>query len=190
MSTARADLWWLPVGAGGHVVIHTSRWWELLEARLEHRSPLHLFHTALELFVDDRRYVIEMTPAWGQPTGVRGVVRTGPVGLRALGHFRLFRYEVRAWLDGTLPDRRYAVESPVTIPLTSGTARDLLENLARVPSLTWGRRVPPGRDMWNSNSLISWLLTSVGVDATLFVPPTHGRAPGWDAGIAQARSRS
>lgn len=24
-----ADPWWLPVGAGGHVVIHTSRWGEL-----------------------------------------------------------------------------------------------------------------------------------------------------------------
>jgi hypothetical protein len=34
--------------------------------------------------------------------------------------------------------------------------------------------------------LISWLLTCAGVDAATVSPPTGGRAPGWDAGIAVA----
>jgi hypothetical protein len=190
MSTDRAELWWLPVGAGGHFVIHTSRWWELLQARHDHRPPQPLFHAALELFVGDRRYVIEMTPAWGQPAGSRGIIATGPVGLRVLGRLQLFRYEVRAWPDGILPDRSYAVDSPITIPLAAASAHAILENLLRVPTLTWGRNLPPTGDMWNSNSLISWLLTTTGIDATRLAPPTHGRAPGWAAGIAQARTRS
>jgi hypothetical protein len=36
-------LWWLPVGAGGHVVRHTSGWWELLDAFRAHRAPQPLF---------------------------------------------------------------------------------------------------------------------------------------------------
>ncbi len=190
MSTSGAELWWLPVGAGGHVVIHTSRWWEVLQARREHRRPRPLFHAALEVFVDDRRYVIEMTPVWGQPAEARGIVATGPVGLRLLGRFRIFRYEVRAWPDGVLPDRAYAVGSPVTIPLTDEQAHAILDHVPRVPMLTWGRNVPPSGDMWNSNSLISWLLTLIGVEAAQLTPPTHGDAPGWAAGIAEAKARS
>lgn len=188
MSADRVELWWLPVGAGGHLVIHTSRWWELFQARREHRSPEPLFHAALELFVDDARYVIELAPAWGQPARPHAIVATGPVGLRRLGRLRLFRYEVRCWPDGILPDREYAVDSPTTFPLTQASARVLLESLPGVPTLTWGRAVTPTGDMWNSNSLVSWLLTTVGVDAARLAPPTPARAPGWAAGIALAQT--
>ena len=180
------DLWWLPVGAGGHVVVHTSRWWELIVVRREHRRPEPLFHAALEVFVDSRRYVIEMTPAWGQPRADRGVAVTGPVGLRPLGRLRAFRYEVRAWRDGILPDRASAVGPPVTIRLDAARARALRDDVSRVPALTWGRRVPEADDMWNSNSLIAWLLTRRGLAAEWFHPPDGGRAPGWAAGIAVA----
>ncbi|MBN9154602.1 MAG: hypothetical protein J0I70_03120 [Microbacterium sp.] len=183
---SRVDLWWLPVGAGGHVVVHTSRWWELLAARREHRRPEPLFHAALEVFVDSRRYVIEMTPAWGQPRADRGVAVTGPVGLRPLGRLRAFRYEVRAWQDGILSDRASAVDSPVTIRLDAARARALRDDVSRVPALTWGRRVPEADDMWNSNALISWLLTRRGLVPERLHPPAGGRAPGWVAGIAVA----
>lgn len=175
------------MGAGGHVVIHTSRWWELLQARREHRAPAPLFHAALEVFADDCRSVIEMTPAWGQPEAARGVVASGPVGLRFLGRSSMFRYEVRSWRDGVLPDRAYAVDSPVTIPLSAARARELPELLRGVPTHVWGRRVPQVADMWNSNSVISWVLTTAGVDAAAMRPPAGGRAPGWAAGIAQAK---
>lgn len=145
--TGPVQLWWLPVGAGGHLVIHTSRWWELWIARREHRAPQPLFHATLEVVADGRRHVIEMTPAWGQPRAARGVVATGPVGTRLLGTSRLFRYEIRAWPDGVLPDRAYAVDSPVDIPLTPEAARALLASLPRVPVLTWGRTAPGTGDM-------------------------------------------
>ena len=41
--------------------------------------------------------------------------------------------------------------------------------------------------MWNSNSLISWLLVGAGVDTEQIQPPAGGRAPGWDAGLVVAQ---
>jgi hypothetical protein len=41
--------------------------------------------------------------------------------------------------------------------------------------------------MWNSNSLISWLLERGGLGVEAVQPPVGGRAPGWDAGLVVAR---
>jgi hypothetical protein len=41
--------------------------------------------------------------------------------------------------------------------------------------------------MWNSNSVISWLIARSGVDVESIHPPLGGRAPGWRAGIVMAR---
>jgi hypothetical protein len=41
--------------------------------------------------------------------------------------------------------------------------------------------------MWNSNSLVSWLLVSAGLNIDHVPLPAGGRAPGWDAGVAVAR---
>jgi hypothetical protein len=127
---------------------------------------------------------------WGElpPVGERGIVAVGPVGRRPLGRFRLFRYEVRCWQDGEIPDRAYAVDSPVAIVLPAATARALIGAVGAVPPLTWGAEQRRTGDMWNSNSLISWLLTISGVDATRYAPPAAGRAPGWAAGIAVAKA--
>ncbi|WP_265523590.1 hypothetical protein [Oerskovia flava] len=175
-------LLWLPVGAGGHVVKHTSRWWELLSARREHRPRAPLLHAALEVVLHDGRYVVEMAPAWGVPASDRQVVASGPVGLRALGRSRFFRYEVRCWRDGVIPDRRWAVGGPVVVSRDEATAARLLAAVEQVPVLTWGRTVPPTGEIWNSNSLVSWLLVRAGLPADL-VPPGGGRAPGWAAGL-------
>lgn len=55
-----------------------------------------------------------------------------------------------------------------------------------VPAHVWGKDVFGVGDMWNSNSLISWLLQSSGVDAMSLTPPAPGRAPGWRSGILAA----
>lgn len=190
MNDAEVQLWWLPVGAGGHVVVHTSRWWERFHALLEHRPEQPLFHSALIVIRAREEYVIEMAPAWGKHSPSHGVVASGPVGLRFLGRLRLFRYEVRCWRQGILPDRQYAVESPVVFPLTDAAAANLLARTAAVPPHIWGRPVNGSTqtggatDMWNSNSLTSWLLQGAGLDAARIGPPRGGRAPGWAAGIA------
>jgi hypothetical protein len=41
--------------------------------------------------------------------------------------------------------------------------------------------------MWNSNSVVSWLLARGELLGAAGVPPNDGRAPGWDAGIQVAR---
>lgn len=163
---------------------HTSRWWELMSARRDRRTPLQLVHAALEVFTGGERYVIEMTPQWGQPRTASGVVAIGPVGLPALGRFRMFRYVVRAWPNGVLPDRAYALAAPTSIPLRRTQAQALLRALPEVPLHTWGRAVRPSTDMWNSNSLIAWALCRAGIDACTLTPPVGCRAPGWTAGIA------
>ena len=40
--------------------------------------------------------------------------------------------------------------------------------------------------MWNSNSLISWLLARSGIETAPIHPPLGGRAPGWHAGLVVA----
>jgi len=42
-------------------------------------------------------------------------------------------------------------------------------------------------EMWNSNSLVAWVLEVAGVSTAAIRPPPGGRAPGWDAGLAVAR---
>lgn len=192
MSEARVALWWLPVGAGGHVVIRTSRWWERHRARREHRDPSPLFHAALEVFTeprghDHRRHVIEMAPAWGRVDPSAVVVATGPVGLACLGRTPLFRYAVRCWPDGRIPDRDQAPSPPTVLTLPAADAEEMLRRVAHVPGHTWGRDALGTGDMWNSNSLVSWLLETSGVDAWTLRPPGDGSAPGWAAGIAAAR---
>jgi hypothetical protein len=44
--------------------------------------------------------------------------------------------------------------------------------------------------VWNSNSVISWLLARSGLDVDRIEPPTGGRAPGWRAGIEVARRQT
>jgi hypothetical protein len=45
-------------------------------------------------------------------------------------------------------------------------------------------------EMWNSNSVISWLLVRSGVPMDGIEAPGQGRAPGWDAGIAIATRKT
>jgi hypothetical protein len=51
---------------------------------------------------------------------------------------------------------------------------------------TWGRDEVRAGEMWNSNSLVSWLLVRAGVSTDSIGPPAGGRAPGWDAGLRVA----
>jgi hypothetical protein len=180
------DLYWLPLGAGGHSVRLNGLVFEAIAARLQHRGRADLYHSALEIDVPEGRFVIEQAPAWGT-TGERGVVAEGPVGIRAAGRFRLFRYEVRRWRDGVIPDAAEAVESPQHLSDDAEHARRLLELVPKMPTPTWGRDELRTGEMWNSNSFISWLLVRSGLDAATIHPPAGGHAPGWHAGLVVAQ---
>jgi len=43
--------------------------------------------------------------------------------------------------------------------------------------------------MWNSNSVIAWVIARSGIDAESIQPPKRGRAPGWQAGLAVAHRK-
>jgi hypothetical protein len=180
------DLYWLPLGAGGHFVRLNGRIFEWLAARLEHRDRCDLYHSALEVHVPEERFVIEQAPAWGEG-GERGVVAEGAVGTRAAGRLRLFRYEIRRWRDGVIPDISEAVESPQRLSDDADRARRLLELVPYVPTPVWGRDELQTGEMWNSNSLISWLITRSDLDVESVNRPVGGRAPGWSAGIVVAK---
>jgi len=179
-------LYWLPLGAGGHSVRLNGRAYEAIVAAVEHRRRCDLYHSALEARVSDGRYVIEMAPVVGGYGNDHGVVAGGAVGSRLFGWTNLFRYEVRCWLNGQIPDVAEAVESPRVLSDDPSIARRILDLVHFVPTPTWGRDDLQTGDMWNSNSLVSWLLVSAGFDIEQVPLPAVGRAPGWDAGIAVA----
>jgi hypothetical protein len=190
MAEAWVDLYWLPLGAGGHVVRWNGRLYEALAARHEHRAAVPLYHSALQVRLGETTYAIEMGPVWNVSAPDRGTVCQGPVGARRLGRFRAFQYEVRCWPDGCIPDLAESVDSPVRVSANVEQAAELLRLLPQVPPLTWGRDELGAGDMWNSNSLVSWSLASTHHDVTVIGPPRHGRAPGWLAGLALARRQA
>jgi hypothetical protein len=181
------DLYWLPLGAGGHSVRVNGRVFEWLAARLARRRRCDLYHSALEVRLPEGRFVIEMTPIPWTGHAERGVVGEGPVGTRAAGRFRLFRYEIRCWREGVIPDLAEAVGSPQPLGSDLDSARRLVALVPRVPTPVWGRDELHAGEMWNSNSLISWLIVRVGLDIDSIHLPQGGRAPGWQAGIVVAR---
>jgi hypothetical protein len=181
------DLYWLPLGAGGHSVRLNGRIFEALAARLERRDRCDLYHSGLEVRVPEARFVIEMAPIRPSDGRERGVVAKGAVGARAAGRFPLFCYEVRRWRDGTIPDIAEAVDGPRRLSDDPDCARRLLELVPQVPTPVWGRDELRAGEMWNSNSLISWLIARSGLDVESIQPPLGGRAPGWRAGIVMAR---
>ena len=177
------DLYWLPLGAGGRCVRLNGRVFEALVARREHRPAADLYHSALEVRLGTDRWVVEMAPVWNTPEPERGVVAEGPVGLRWLGRSRWFRYEVRCWRGGRIPDIDEAVDSPVRMSDDAWHAERVLALVPRFRTATWALDEQHTGDMWNSNSLTSWLLVRSGHDLSRVGPPAGGRAPGWDAGL-------
>jgi hypothetical protein len=185
---AAVDLYWLPLGAGGHFVRMNGRIYEALVAWRAKRPRRDLYHSALIVTVPAGKFVIEQ--AWPIPSGDkgrRGVVAEGPVATRVARSLRFLRYEVRRCPDGVISDINEAVASPQRLTDDVVVAERLLELVPEVPTPVWGRDEIGAGEMWNSNSLISWLIVHAALDIDTVQPPAGGRAPGWDAGVILAR---
>jgi hypothetical protein len=180
------DLYWLPLGAGGHSVRLNGRVFEAVVSRLEHRAACDLYHSALAVRVPEGRFVIEQAPVPDGDGARRGVAAGGAVGAQWAGRFRIFRYEVRRWRDGVIPDVGEAVDSPRRLTDDPKRARRLLDLVPSLPTPVWGRDELAAGEMWNSNSVTSWLIARTGLDADSIQPPDRGRAPGWNAGLVVA----
>ena len=181
------DLYWIPLGAGGHCVRFNGRVFEALEAARQHRQRCDVYHAALVVELDGDRYTIEIAPSPNADEASRGVVATGAVGSR---YARLAapvslrdpllarRVNPRSRLGGRRPPpahQRSTDRPPATRP-----HRD------RAHARLGTRRARSGRE-WNSNSddrLADRHRRSVDRDLR---PPPRGRAPGWDAGLEVAR---
>ena len=184
---AAVDLYWLPLGAGGHFVRLNGRVFEAAAARTGRRPACDLYHSALEVRLAPSRFVIEQAPVRDAHGEQRGVVAEGPVGTRWAARFRVFRYEIRRWRDGQIPDVDEAVDSPRRLTDEETRAQRVLNLVPQVPTPVWGRDELKTGDMWNSNSVIAWLIARSGMDAESIQPPTAGRAPGWQAGLVVAQ---
>ena len=184
--TAAVELYWIPLGAGGHSVRFNGRVFEAVEAARQHRRRCDLYHAALVAELDGDRYTIELAPSPDADEASRGVVATGAVGSRCLGRLRLFRYELRCWRGGSIPDLGEAVGGPRRLSSDPRVARRLVDLVATVPRPVWGRDELKTGEMWNSNSTTSWLIATTGISTDLLRPPQCGRAPGWDAGLEVA----
>ena len=183
------DLYWIPLGAGGHSVRFNGRLYELVAATAQHRPRRDLYHAALIVTVAQERYAIEIAPSPDAKERARGVVATGPVGSRRLRWFRLFRYEVRCCQNGRIPDLGFAVGGARRVATGAAIARQVLDVVPQVPTPVWGRDDLGAGEMWNSNSMVAWVLAEAGIDTAALRPPPGGRAPGWDAGLTVAARR-
>ena len=188
-SESGVDLYWLPLGAGGRSVRFNGRVFETVAARLDRRRPCDLYHSALVARVPEGSFVIEMTPIPDGDGAARGVVAEGAVGSRWAGRLRIFRYEVRRWPGGVIPDVGEAVESPHRLTADADLARRVLELTAQVPTPVWGRDELDAGEMWNSNSLTAWVIARCGLSTESIHAPKDGRAPGWRAGLVVATRR-
>lgn len=184
------DLLWIPLGVGGSGWVRfNGRVYERLKAMAGRRDPVDLYHTALLVRIPGGEYVVETTwPCPDADTAARGVVLVGPVFSSLLSFTRVFRYAVRCWKNGILPDAAEAFGGPQAVSRDRHQAEALLEAAGSVPLLTWGRDEAGTGEMWNSNSVISWLLARSGIQMDEVRPPGNGRGPGWDAGVVLARS--
>ncbi len=132
--------------------------YEAVLATWQGRSRCDLYHSALEVRVPEGRFVIEQTPVPDDAGARRGVVAGGAVGTRWTGRLRVFRYEIRCWRDGTIPDADAAVGRPMRVSDDVACARRVLDVVPAVPTPVWGRDELRTGEMWNSNSVIAWVL--------------------------------
>ncbi len=180
------DLYWLPLGAGGHFVRLNGRVFEAVAARVS--GGRRATCTTRRWWCGSRReeFVIEQAPVRDGDGDRRGVVAEGAVGSSWAGRMRVFRYEIRRWPDGNIPDVGEAVDSPRQLTRDPECAQRVLDLISQVPTPVWGRDDLHTGEMWNSNSVIAWVIARAGIDTDSIRPPPGGRAPGWQAGLVVA----
>ncbi len=163
-----------------------GRVFEAVVASGERRPRCDLYHSALTVRLEEGAYAIEMGPERRGAWAGNGMVAGGAVGSALLRRWRIFRYEVRCERDGVIPDLVEAVGGPLRLTADAVIARRLLDLVARVPTPVWGRDELGTGEMWNSNSLTSWVIARSGLPVEEVRPPAGGRAPGWHAGLVVA----
>jgi hypothetical protein len=85
-----------------------------------------------------------------------------------------------------IPDVGEAVDSPRRVTVDEAQAQGVLDVVREAPTPVWGRDELRTGEMWNSNSLISWVIARTGLAVETLQPPAGGCAPGWRTGVVVA----
>ena len=109
---AAVDLYWLPLGAGGHFVRINGRVFEAAAARAARRPARDLYHSALEVRVAPARFVIEQATVRDGHGEQRGVVAEGAVGIRGRPGFGSFATRYVAGQTGRSPTSTRRLKAP------------------------------------------------------------------------------
>ena len=181
------DLYWIPLGAGGRLV--------RFNGRCSRRSPplAGTGHdaTSTTRSSSSRSTATATRSSWRRrPTAIGsagGWWRRGPSGAAISAGCPCSATRSVSWRGGTIGDLGEAVGGPRRLSRDPGLARRLLDLVPAVPAARLGADKLHTGEMWNSNSVIAWLIAGAGVATELVAPPAHGRAPGWQAGLAVAR---
>src|SRR5436305_1810039 len=158
-AAAAVDLYWLPLGAGGHFVRLNGRLYEALVAGLKRRPRCDLYHSALQIQLPEGVFVIEQAPVPDLTGRQRGVVAGGAVGSRWAGRFRIFRYEIRVWPGGNIPDVAKAVDGPRRLSTDATVARRVVDVAHEIPKPVLRRDELGTGEMWYANDVITWILS-------------------------------
>lgn len=79
------DLYWIPLGAGGHLVRFNGIVLEAISSMIQRRPRRDIYHTALAIRTPSGPYTVEMTPVPNRRSWERGIVAQGSVGTRWAG---------------------------------------------------------------------------------------------------------
>ncbi len=152
------DLYWLPLGAGGQFVRLNGRVYEAAQAYRERRPRLDLYHSALEVYVPEGRFVIET--AWPIPdadAASRGValeVPSSPAGSRASA-----RSDTRCAAGGTARSPTSAGPWPAPSASATTSRQRAWYSSSRDPcpswcgaATSWGRATCGTRTPWSRGS--------------------------------------
>src|SRR3954465_12138899 len=82
---AWVDLYWLPLGAGGHSVRFNGKVYEWLASRREHRRPCDIYHSALVVHLDGVDWTVEMGPGGNVDAPPDAPACTGAGGAPGVG---------------------------------------------------------------------------------------------------------
>lgn len=182
------ELFWLPLGAGGHSVRVNGKVYEALLARAQRRASRDLYHAALVAELPD-----------GHPLSRSGPSGTGSPAPPIAARWCRARSACVRWAVAVVPLRGAALAGrshpgprvrrgrPASSHRRRGRRTTCPRRRDRRAGADLGPRRARARGDVELQLRHTWVLVRAGLDPSEVQPPSSGRAPGFDAGLAAAR---
>ena len=179
VTAAAVELYWIPLGAGGHCVRFNGRIFEALDAARRAPSALRPLprgarRPARRPALHDRARRRRRTPTR------RAAASSAPAPSAAATSAGCACFATRFAAGEADRSPTWTTRSAGRCRLTTdpGVARRLLDLVAAVPRPVWGRDELDAGEMWNSNSVIAWLVATAGLPADELEPAAAGQGAG------------